>query len=200
MVSRRRKAIAARRKALGDFISRDVDPLKDLAQYLNGDRWIHARADGTPANPGESSDRDQALAAAAEAVIDVLLDAPYPEVPKDAATRFSALARGAELRYVADPDGAVHPGDGFRLSFSDREHLQWVLLETPTSRGVWSHWLAHLLDNPQRERLRRCQQCRRWFVDETRNRSARRCSRACTIAWSNSLRTRSADPKKGPRR
>jgi predicted RNA-binding Zn ribbon-like protein len=47
-------------------------------------------------------------------------------------------------------------------------------------------------NNPARDRLRRCPhpcpKCRGWFVDTTRNKSARRCSRECTIAWSNSQR------------
>jgi hypothetical protein len=47
-------------------------------------------------------------------------------------------------------------------------------------------------ENPVRDRLRRCEQCARWFIDATRNKGARRCSRACTIAWTNGQR-----PKKG---
>lgn len=39
--------------------------------------------------------------------------------------------------------------------------------------------------NPYRYRLRRCGQCARYFLDLTRNRSALRCSRACTVKWGN---------------
>lgn len=37
-------------------------------------------------------------------------------------------------------------------------------------------------------RRRHCPQCDRDFIDQTRNGSAKRCSRACTIRWSNALR------------
>jgi hypothetical protein len=57
--------------------------------------------------------------------------------------------------------------------------------------------LARFLVNPHRGRLRRCQRCARWFVDATRNKSQQRCSRACTIVWSNSQRPRRKRPKKG---
>ena len=42
--------------------------------------------------------------------------------------------------------------------------------------------------NPERARLRCCTQCARWYFDDTRNKSKRRCSRACTIAYSNARR------------
>lgn len=138
---------------------------------------------------------------AVTAVVDAVLGTPYPAaVPTEAAQRFNALADGTPLYYVAELEGGeVRPDDmAFRFAFSDREHLQWVYLQSPTAQGVWVAWLAFFLDNPQRERLRRCQSCRRWFVDETRNKSARRCSRACTIAWSN--RQRGQRKKRGGRR
>jgi len=183
-----------RDKALGDFISADLARLNYLAPYLNGDDQIHARADGTRPELGEVGQADRSLVDAATRVVDEVLRSPFSVVSTEAATLFNRLAAGAALHFVADADGAVRPGDGFRLNFSDREYLQWVSLETPTARGVWTAWLAYFLDNPQRERLRRCQQCHRWFVDGTRNRSARRCSRACTIAWSNAQRVPTAAP------
>jgi hypothetical protein len=48
--------------------------------------------------------------------------------------------------------------------------------------------LKDYLMNPQRDRLKRCRQCSRWFVDGTRNKSSLSCSRVCTIKWSNAKR------------
>lgn len=49
-------------------------------------------------------------------------------------------------------------------------------------------WWA--LQTPALNRLRRCPQCSKWFVDRTRNRSAKRCSKRCTWAWWNRPRRR----------
>ena len=42
------------------------------------------------------------------------------------------------------------------------------------------------------DRTRVCPMCTKRFVDLTRNAAALRCSRKCTIAWSNQKRTHSA--------
>lgn len=44
---------------------------------------------------------------------------------------------------------------------------------------LWSCFFA----NPDRYRLKRCPQCRKWFVDETRNGAMIRCSPSCTNKW-----------------
>jgi hypothetical protein len=50
--------------------------------------------------------------------------------------------------------------------------------------------LADYFSHSRRDRLKRCTTCQQWFVDLTRNKSALRCSRSCTIAWSNAQRPR----------
>jgi len=49
------------------------------------------------------------------------------------------------------------------------------------------------------DRLRRCEQCARWFVDRGRNKAARRCSERCTWAWWSRSRRRAAGHREPPR-
>jgi hypothetical protein len=42
------------------------------------------------------------------------------------------------------------------------------------------------------ERLRRCEQCTRWFADSTKNKGARQCSARCRDRWWNRQRRRAA--------
>lgn len=42
------------------------------------------------------------------------------------------------------------------------------------------------------DRVKQCMRCGKWFVDETRNKSAARCSAACTAKWWDRLRRRKA--------
>lgn len=211
MVSRRSQRRRKKDKALGDFISVYVRQLRFLAGNLNGEGRL----------PGD----DRELMARAAAVVDAVLDesrgegganlwrpigsargekAAYPVIPNDAAIRFNELADETPLYYMADATGAVRRKDanylviGVTADAEDGEMLPWMHLRTPAAQGVWVAWLAGFLINPRRDRLRRCQTCRRWFVDETRNLSARRCSRVCTIKWSNSQRATRV--KKGARR
>lgn len=149
---------------------------------LNG-VWINASA---------------ALGEQVAAVIEAAAVVPYPGVPRRAAALFAALAEGQTFEYW------VHPMevDKARASAAWLEHgYALVTLRPPhvvradggqdpsEARGFAVLELGRFFRNSARGRLRRCQQCGTWFIDTTRNQSARRCSRACTIAWSNSQRS-----------
>jgi hypothetical protein len=172
-------------KALGAAVSTQLEGLRNLARDLN--------SEGSPGGdpvPGTFADAANFATRAAEArreaaaVIEATFGTSYPKVPDDAAGLFNTLADRTPLHYVA---GLWRPEDAGQY-FITTGGGHAVLLRSSTPQGVWVALLADFLTNPQRDRLRRCPVCRRWFVDETRNRSARRCSRTCTIAWSNAQR------------
>jgi hypothetical protein len=52
--------------------------------------------------------------------------------------------------------------------------------------------LWRVLESRLLDRVKRCPECRRWFVDDTRNKSAARCSRDCTVKWWNRSRRKAA--------
>lgn len=169
MTPRRSGRARKNRKALGGVISAQLEELTYLARELNGE-----------VAPGGDAD----LVASAAAVIDAAASAAYPDVSNDAAERFNALADGTPLHVVVGPHPPITEGRRHFITFGTTR----VYLSTRSAAGVWVVKLARLFVNPQRDRLRHCPICRRWFVDETRNRSALRCSRKCTIAWSNAQR------------
>jgi len=68
-----------------------------------------------------------------------------------------------------------------------------VFVKSPSPLGAVVLLLVQFLEHPRRDRLRQCPRCSKWFVDRTKNKSALRCSRRCTIAWSNSRRSRKGD-------
>jgi hypothetical protein len=57
--------------------------------------------------------------------------------------------------------------------------------------ALWSVW-RFFFHNPQWRRLKRCPQCRRWFVDHSRPANKVRCSAACTTRWWSMDRRRAA--------
>jgi hypothetical protein len=176
MSPRRRQGGSKKSRALRGLISRELPELRVLAGLFNRDGGV---LDGDP---------DGAVTAGAAAVVDALGESEPPHISRQAAERFNALVGDASFRYKATSWAT--------LGMPER------LLDTHWGTGQYSTTpgasiaiaLSAFFSNPQRQRLRRCQQCARWFVDETRNRSQRRCSRACTIAWSNKQR-----PKGGAR-
>lgn len=60
----------------------------------------------------------------------------------------------------------------------------------PRGEAVWRLWLV--VRGRALNRLRRCPQCAKWFVDETKNLKQARCSAACTWAWWSRTRRRAA--------
>ena len=191
MGSRRNTRPRKKTKALAGVIRAQVDELRQLALALNGETFGNAsRPDPHPAAGFEDD---------AELIVEATLGARYPDVPDGAAKRFNALAAAAPFYYFAAPLSAVHrapePGEPSEHYYSSGfiapdVHSFNMWLRTGAGPGSWVLPLARFLVSPHRDRLRRCPrpECRKWFVDVTRNKSARRCSRPCTIAWSNAHR------------
>jgi hypothetical protein len=168
MTSRRQRRGQKKTAAVGDFISRQARDLKMLAVILNGQAW-KGSAD---------------IVRDATAVVEASTELPYPFVSRKTGQLFLALAGDVPFRYVVDE---MQPQAHTPAVLRDAGAV-FVFLQASSIRGLAARELEQYFRNPARDRLRRCQQCARWFVDETRNKSALRCSRACTIAWSNSQR------------
>lgn len=183
MDPRRRRGAKKKAIALRSFISsQEAHELKRLVHELN-EVWISERA---------------ALGEQVAAVIEAAAVVPYPGVPRRAAELFAALAEGQTFQYWVHPMGVDE-----RAPASWRRHGYAVVTLRPPhvvradggqdpseARGFAVLELGRFFRNSARGRLRRCQQCGTWFIDTTRNKSALRCSRACTIAWSNSQRSK----------
>jgi hypothetical protein len=174
-----RKSTSEKIPALGSFITaRWLGPLRELAGLVT-------------AGP---RGRLSPVAVEVAGVLEAAEGSPYPTVPSLAAERFNRLAEQVSVRFHAGPPVAGFPPGVFILPVREVE----IGIHTEPGqgpRGVWAFQLVYgYFTNPERTRLRRCAVCRRWFVDMTKNRSARRCSRACTIKWSNTQR-----PKGGAR-
>ena len=135
------------------------------------------------------------IAREAAEVLEAAEGSPYPSVPSLAAERFNRLAAPVALRFHAGPARDDAPSRLFIRPVPEVElglHAAEGGAATDrglTARAVLVGDLAYgYFLNPERARLRRCAWCRRWFVDGTRNRSARRCSPPCTIAFRNRQR------------
>ena len=59
------------------------------------------------------------------------------------------------------------------------------------SSATWYLW-RFFFQKSGWERLKHCPQCRKWFVDETRNKKKERCSDRCTARWWNRDRRKTA--------
>jgi hypothetical protein len=143
---------------VGEEIRREVQGLAPLAAQLN-----------QPQSP-------EALRRIVEATITA--GGPPPFIPSAAAQLYNTWAQDFTFRYRAAPGVESPRWPGVAL-------IQAVISDE-AARSI--PLLHSFFENPERGRLRSCAQCQRWFIDLTRNRSARRCSRACTIAWSNAQR------------
>lgn len=53
---------------------------------------------------------------------------------------------------------------------------------SPMQSALWFLWQFYFQKKGW-ERLKRCPQCRRWFVDKTKNKKKDRCSQHCTNQW-----------------
>jgi hypothetical protein len=177
-MSRSRRPQRKAHRGVSDFISHQLVALENFARVLNGEHGHYVT--------------DASLARGV-AVVEAALSSRYPAIPVAAADAFDALASGQPLEYTI----RRRP---LRARVIRLDHRTPMHLSSPTEDGPMVVWLATYFMSPERERLRRCQQCARWFVDLTRNKSARRCSSACTIAWSNAQRKGVANeqrPKRG---
>jgi hypothetical protein len=165
-MSRSRRPQRKAHHGVASHISNQLVVLKNIARAFNGEFGGHLT---------------DAAVARGVAVVEAALGSEYPAIPDAAADAFDALAKGQPLEYTI----RRRP---LRAHLIRLDHQTPIHLCSPSEFGMMVVWLAAYFMNPSRDRLRRCQQCARWFVDLTRNKSARRCSSACTIAWSNAQR------------
>jgi len=103
-------------------------------------------------------------------------------LPKFAIGVFNRLARKnpVALRIREGKDRMGYPRlEAVQAPSSEMEHALWLL------------WRFYFQDEGYK-RLKRCHNCFRWFVDDTRNRSKRRCSSNCTWQYWNRDRRRKA--------
>jgi hypothetical protein len=149
---------------VGDAIRRELRELERLVRALN-----------TPQSGEVVQPIVEAVAEADDAG-----GPPPPFIPPAAAAVYNEVTKDFSFRYRANQAILSPRWPGVAL-------LQPVVSH-PAARII--PLLNSYFENPERGRLRRCAQCGRWFVDGTRNKSARRCSRACTVAWSNAQRPR----------
>ncbi|HXF81485.1 MAG TPA: hypothetical protein VNN19_01840 [bacterium] len=193
MVAAKRGRKGRKKIALSPAIRAQVEDLLQLARYLNQEdtpaqlRSTHF-ADLKNFALSLMNARSQAIAA-----VDAARDVPYPQIPPEVREHFNALADDAPLYYVIPP---LRPKDASK-HFMTIGGSKAILLGSDVPQGIWTALLADYLGNPQRDRLRRCRTCNRWFVDRTKNHSARCCSKKCTIAYSNALRKRKKQTKAG---
>jgi len=88
---------------------------------------------------------------------------------------------------LSDQDSFVEDDNGKRIAIQGVPGINFKDAGAYASYVLWRVLEARLLG-----RVKRCLECKRWFVDETRNKSAERCSRACTVKWWNRPHRRDA--------
>lgn len=93
-------------------------------------------------------------------------------IPPVAAQAFVVLAESVTFQYRVRMDS-----NGFAVVEMASESRD------PRVTGL-GQFVELFIENPARARLKRCGLCRKWFADRTRNASALRCSRECTVKWS----------------
>jgi hypothetical protein len=129
---------------------------------------------------------------------------PGPTIPPGVSPRYRTLAhRYPFVHSTTPPGGSTNPAlDGATLP---------MVRAANVAPGRTAHQLAEFgrdavqvaefaayLGNPHRDRLRQCEHCRIWFLDVTRNASARRCTRACTRKWEVAQRRNHGATNGGP--
>jgi hypothetical protein len=190
-----------------------VEELQDLASHFSlppevKAGAIHERAIVGPraeAPPEIHRQWTEEYGRGCAAVEDILSECaglpPFTELPPSAVEKFEALAKGVVFEFrvwlFPHPDGreaslrvynGIHRDQYVSLvpvvgpEFM-RMHDTNIGMTTPAERGPLVKAVVDYFLNPERDRLKRCAVCKRWFVDETRNKSQLRCSTSCTVAW-----------------
>src|SRR5437867_4509807 len=174
MTSRRRRTPRKKPVAVSDFIREQLVVLVNLAHLLNGEVARRNRAVQAVLGPvlgawrPEWAAEEQEATTQAAAVVEASLGTEYPTIPPAAAAAFDELAAGQPLEYTVRKINLRGPW------LIRPDYRTPIYLVSKSARGRMAVWLSSYFRNPQRERLRRCQHCSRWFVDMTRNKSALR--------------------------
>ena len=150
---------------MGEIIQRELETLARLVMALN--------------KPGGA----EKIRPIVEATLDA--DARGGPAPPDIPAAAAALYNKADLRVAYQARAIAGPA------------AKWpgVARLVPTPATAEAALLLAYIETSVRDRLRRCPVCARWFIDTMRNKRARRCSRACTIAFSNAQRPRKGDAR-----
>jgi hypothetical protein len=198
-----------------------VQELQDLASHFSpppGESgFVRSRVTVGPRAEAPThiqQQRDAEYSAACDAAEGILDEcaglASSAPIPLSAIRRFDALAQGVTFAYriwpFPHPEGAV----ASRRMYEEIHQEPYVSLlpvfdpsdigrrdtkigmTVSAERGPLVKALVDYFLNPARDRLKRCGTCRRWFVDQTRNKSQLRCSSPCTVAWWTRRRRREA--------
>jgi hypothetical protein len=188
MASRRTGRGRKKKSALRSFTRKELTPVKAVAAVLNGE-FV-----SLPATAVDG----------AQAIVEGVQKSAQGESSYEWQFAFDRLARQAPFvwqatfttRYPPPPVALDDPSTWTHhvsLSYL-RERKDWKaaagvsFLASPSELGWLVAALAAVLNSRHRDRLRRCPICGLWFVDLTRNKSALRCSRKCTITWSHAQR------------
>lgn len=181
------------RPGLGSLITRELSPLRRLARVL--DEAAQQRV------PGLGREDIEAL----EELVSRASSLRRPDWPQRTIDAFNRLASREPIAFSA---GALEFVAAAAVDLADPATWRWgasngyalqgprppterrVFVKSPSQLGEVVLAVVQYLEHPRRDRLKRCPRCRRWFIDATKNKSALRCSVACTIAWSNAQRGR----------
>jgi predicted RNA-binding Zn ribbon-like protein len=112
-----------------------------------------------------------------------------------AGRRHELLTRGLgtlqwSMRAIADQLEAHEDEDRAAADWQCPRDFLKAFIRPDTSLG--RTLLTYVAGDPQWARLKRCEQCTRWFVDTSRSNIARRCSPDCTSRWWTRTRRRAA--------
>src|SRR5262249_20112221 len=137
-----------------------IRPLQELAGFM------------TPGPKGGVAP----LAVEVAGILEAAEGSVYPVVPPLAADRFNAFAEVVTLRWHAGPMVGGFPYPALYFPFPEVEislHTQ-AGQEGVSGRAYWAAVLAQgYFVNRERDRLRRCPICRKWFVDVSNNKAAK---------------------------
>jgi len=199
-IPRLEEALVPRRKMMRDF----VRALR-LVQATDGRQHAHQLVEGLNAAAAEPElEGDQAEAAAARSrddkgwrdIAEILLTrAPgrLGQLSESACGCFNVLAGASPATFLLGGayDEDMHGG---------RIHRDVAGLAFTSPAGYACYLLWKIREEEALDRVKRCPQCQRWFVDETRNKSAARCSAGCTARWWDRSRRRAARAKSRDKR
>lgn len=97
------------------------------------------------------------------------------------------VAQSPGILRLSDRDLFEEGPDGIRIPLQGLAEISFKDVRGWAYYSLWKVIDAGLLD-----RVKRCEVCGRWVFDDTRNKSAERCSAACTTKWWNRSRRRIA--------
>ena len=114
-------------------------------------------------------------------VRDEILQHLAPALFPRPSARPTLLTRGwttPDLRWAAGAFNRLSRASGLRLALGKGAHATAQWGNDALGEPLWMLW-RYGFDRGGWERLKRCERCRRWFVDTMKNKMGRWCSRSC---------------------